>query len=163
MGLSRDGLIACGLCDRRRIKTQPQLSMQRCFNCPRAGPRIARAFHAAARANRKKGREKCGPALQHLRSGGYRSLGSRWHIPLHLPWGSGGVSSSCITRAAAATVTCHWHINVILQLWQRRRAGAAQLQPLTHPMCPQHIGHVSVLPHKGPVQRSVSPGCSAVR
>ena len=82
-----------------------------------------------------------------------------------LALGERRVSSCCITRAAAATVpmTCQWNINVLLQLWQRRRAGAAQLQPLTHPMRPQHISHVSVLPHKGPVQRSVSPGCSAVR
>ena len=81
-----------------------------------------------------------------------------------LALGERRVSSICIARAAAATMpmTCQWRINVLLQRWQRRRAGAAQLQPLTHPMCPQHISHVSVLPNKSPVQRRVSPGYSAV-
>ena len=81
-----------------------------------------------------------------------------------LALGERRVSSSCIARAAAATMpmTCQWRINVLLQRWQRRRAGAAQLQALTHPMCPQHISHVSVLPNKCPVQRRVSPGYSAV-
>jgi hypothetical protein len=136
-GLLRDGLIAFGLFDRRRIKTQPPLSMQRCFICPRAGPRIARALHAAARAKRKKGGKIAGLHCNIYAAGatGHSVRGGTCRCTCP---GGAAVSSCCITRAAATTMpmACQRHINVILQLWQRRRAGVAQLEALTHPMCP---------------------------